>query len=129
MSAKKNPFRHFSRDVAANAAYTMKIDLASISGKARAAHKGTYMRFDTPAIYDDPLAYFAEAMSTELEHGRAGDREGTNVTDDDASLTSKIVAAHLLGVERDKRRPYRPFPAYYDALWWNERMFDLSMNR
>ena len=51
--------------------------------------------------YDKSLsgaAYFAMAMNTELEHGKAS--SFTNVTDDSAMETAKIVVAHLYGVEK-----------------------------
>ena len=67
----------------------------------------------------DPIEYFRRAMSIEMEDGSAN--PATNVTRDGLSSTSKIVAAHILGVEHGKpKKDWVYFPAYYDWLIWME---------
>lgn len=115
----KDHYRAFTRQQAAEAAAALKVDLASLSGARRKTDAGRVMHYDTMDTLSDPLDYWAEAMSTELEHGKAGSAYGTNVTDDDPLSTARIAAAHLFGVEYGGAKP-TPFPTYYDALWWME---------
>lgn len=69
----------------------------------------------------DPIAYFAKALRTELEHGRAGG-PATNVTNNTLHKTAKIALAHLRGVEYGEAEGvWARFPAYYDYLWWMEK--------
>jgi len=100
-----------------------------LAGRNRKKMMGKILYFDTYDSLADPIEYFAEAMTIELEHGKVGNRFGCNVTDDDADSTSKIAAAHILGVEYEGEEDYRspgaavkPFGDYYDFLMWMEQL-------
>ena len=102
--------------------------LAEITGHNRLNYNGRTVIFDTFSTLSDPIDYFAEAMNTELEHGKAGNDVLTNITDDDALATAKIVTAHILGVERSSDSTIH-FPDYYDWLWWMEGLHSKAVNR
>lgn len=102
----------------------MGLDVAALEGSARA--EGYFIDFETFVTVRDPLDYFAKAMETELEHGRAAAAVGANVTDDDPMQTAQIVLSHLCGIEFGRENPRSvkmcpKFPQYYDFLWWMER--------
>lgn len=119
---KKDPFRRFSRDQVVMMIDQLSVGAEAISGPKRQEARGSVLMFETFDTLADPVEYFAEAMNTELEHGRAGMSVGTNVTDDDPLLTAQIVRAHLEGVEGDDRPPFTLFPQYYDWLWFVENL-------
>jgi hypothetical protein len=65
----------------------------------------------------DPVGYFARAVETEREHGRAGALIGTDVARSDRDA-ARIAIAHLVGVEADKPvARWVPYPHYYHDLW------------
>ena len=106
------------------------VEPAGLTGFNRRHYKGRTLDFDTFDSHADPVKYFAEAMKTELEHGTAGTASGTNVTGDDALATAKIAAAHLKGVEYGKDpSEFKPFPDYYDWLWWMEKLHEKALER
>lgn len=105
------------KKVAARLMLRVGIRPLTLVGQTRARHSNKH--FDTMDTIQDPRDYFAKALRTELEHGKAN--RGTNVTDDDLDKTAQIVAAHLFGVEHGiPRLKWHWFPAYYDALWHME---------
>lgn len=111
-----NPFRYVSREKVVAAMGKLRIDAGAISGEARMNNRGRTLIFDTFSTLSDPVAYFAEACCTEMEHGTAGMSVGTNVTGDSVLDTARIVAAHLRGVERGKSpERFIPFVGYYGA--------------
>ena len=125
-----NPFRYFSRAKVVAAMGRLRIDPGSITGDGRKNSRGRTLVFDTFDTLSDPVAYFAEACSTELEHGTAGLAVNTNVTDDSVLNTARIAAAHLRGVERGKSPElFVPYVDYYDWLWWMEKLHERAMER
>lgn len=122
-------FRNFPKSVVVDCMMKTNIIAAELTGYNRMNYKGRTLLFDTFHTLSDPVDYFAEAMNIELEHGTSGDVEGTNVTDDDPLSTARIAAAHIKGVERGGRRPYVPFPDYYDWLIWMEKLHGRAMER
>lgn len=99
----------------------MKIPADALTGPARRASSSRSLPTMRGPLAD-PVAYFAKALRTELEHGSAGAAVGTDVTRDNPVATARIVAAHLFGVEAGEGpQEWKAFPAYYDFLWWIER--------
>lgn len=128
----KDAFRYFDKHTVIAEMIKTKIDASRITGYNRLNYKGRTVIFETFDALRDPVAYFAEAMNTEMEHGRAGQAEGTNVTDDDAFKTAQIAAAHLKGVEAGplgKKKVFEYFPDYYDWLWWMESLHERALAR
>ena len=121
-----DPFRYFNKTTVINEMMKTKIDPATLTGYNRLNNKGRTLIFDTFQTLQDPVAYFAEAMNTELEHGRACSL--TNVTDDDSFKTAQIAAAHLKGVEKGKATQI-PYVDYYDWLWFTEILHERAMKR
>lgn len=127
----KNPFRHFDHNTAKS---KMMKYVGSVLGKDylegsnRKRMMGKILYFDTYDSLSDPVNYFAEAMTIELEHGKVGTQAGVNVTNDDVDATARIAAAHILGVEYGDddeggtQNAKRPFGDYYDFLIWMEYM-------
>jgi hypothetical protein len=82
-----------------------------LEGRNRARHSTRVL--PTMRTLADPVEYFRKAMSIELEHGAVN--RSTDVTHDDLRQTSKIVAAHVFGVEHGERPGnWRFYPSYYD---------------
>lgn len=128
-SIKKDHFRRFDRKTVEEIMKAVDVSPETLSGEARFNHPAKIMDFPTFDIIPDGVEYFAEAMNTELEHGKAGTKEQTNVTDDIPLATAMIAAAHIKGVEYEGRQPYRPFPTYYDFLWWMEGVHDMALDK
>ena len=124
-----NNFRYFPKNVVIDCMMRTGVVAADITGYNRTNYPGRTLIFETFATLSDPVEYFAAAMNTELEHGTAGDVEGTNVTDDDPTNTARIAAAHIRGVEKVGKRPYKPFPDYYDWLFWMEKLHERALER
>lgn len=122
-------YRYFTKSVVIDCMVRTSIVAAEITGYNRTNYRGRTLDFGTFATLSDPVDYFAAAMNTELEHGTAGDAEGTDVTGDDPMKTAMIAAAHIKGVERGGKRPYKPFPDYYDWLWWMEKLHERALER
>lgn len=125
-----SPFRYFSRERVVATMGKLRMDAGMLSGDARKTSRGRTLYFNSYDTYSDPVCYFAEAMSTELEHGTVGAGLNTNVTEDSTINTGRIVAAHLRGVERGKSPEcFVPFIDYYDWLWWVEKLHERAMER
>ena len=124
-----SPYRYFDKKTVIDCMMSTKMVAGDLTGHNRLNSKGKTLEFDTFSALADPVDYFAEAMSIELEHGSAGAEEGKDITGDCPLRTAQIAAAHLKGVERGKPRPYVPFVDYYDWLMWMERLHEAAMNR
>jgi hypothetical protein len=117
----KDPFRVFSRETARAMMQKLDVNAEALSGSVRG--KEYYLFFDTFDTLADGVSYFAEAMTTELEHGSAATPVDGNVTNDDPLKTAMIVVSHLCGIEYGEQfRKCYQFSPYYDALWWIEGM-------
>ena len=115
-----DPFSHFDRGTVEAAMKMLGISPNSLSGEARKRDYANVMYFSTFDTLSDPVEYFGAAMHVELEHGKAAQVVGANVTNDDALATARIAKAHLFGVEYGQETSYEPFPTYYDFLMWME---------
>ena len=120
----------YGREVVIQMMTELKVDAAELTGYNRKNDLGNTVLFDTFDTLSDPVSYFAKAMDTEMEHGKAGKAVDTNVTDDDARATAMIVVAHLKGVEHSRRpSEFITFGAYYDWLWWVEKLHEKALLR
>ena len=126
-SPAKDPFRRFNRNSVAILMGELNISGEELTGVSRRTYPANVVDFDTFDTLDDPVAYFAEAMTIELEHGKVAALVGGNVTNDDPKLTAGIAAAHLAGVEYDEGPPHTPFPTYYDWLIWMEGLHSAAV--
>lgn len=122
----KDHFRRFDRRTVEDVMKAVNMDPKFLSRETRFNCPAKVMDFPTFDMIPDGVAYFAEAMNTELEHGKAGNEVQTNVTDDVPLATAMIAAAHVKGVEYEGNRPYRPFSTYYDFLWWMEGTHEMA---
>lgn len=105
---------HASRSTLLRLMRGIGIRKGMLNGRYRASKSSRQLETMFNAL-SDPVEYFRKAMSIELEHGSAN--QNTNITHDGMKATSKIVAAHIFGVEHGERpMNWRPFPAYYDFL-------------
>jgi hypothetical protein len=125
----KDPFRRFSREAVEGIMKRVDVTPQFLSRKTRVGCPAKVMDFPTFDSIPDGVAYFAEAINTELEHGTAGETELTNITDDALLSTAKIAAAHVKGVEYGRSPPFLPFPTYYDFLWWMEGLHEMAWER
>lgn len=125
-NVEKNHFRRFDHKTVVEIMKAVNVDPQSLSRDARSNCPAKVMDFPTFNSIPDGISYFAEAMNTELEHGKAGDSEQTNITDDVPLATAMIAAAHVKGVEYEGDKPYKPFSTYYDFLWWMEGLHEMA---
>lgn len=114
----KNPYRHFDKYLVESCMRKLKINPKLLSGESR--QKRPIAPYYTFHALSDGTDYFAEAMTIELEHGRAAAAIGANVTNDDPMTSAMIAWAHIAGVEYGAKPPFKPFIQYYDALIWME---------
>jgi len=127
MFGHKDPFRRFPREQVARLISDLDAPAELMSGPKRREDAPRHPFFQDMATFDDladPVAYFAEAMTIELEHGSVGAPVGTDVTKDDPLATAKIALAHISGVEYGGEPPFTPFPSYYDSLILMERIHE-----
>lgn len=125
-AVQKDHFRRFDRKTVEEVMKAVGVTPQFLSRETRFGCPAKVMDFPTFDTIPDGVSYFAEAMNTELEHGKAGNEEQTNVTDDIPLATAMIAAAHVKGVEYEGHRPYKPFPTYYDFLWWMEGVHEMA---